>query len=152
MMTYEQILIKLTAICARGEHCLYEMEQKMERWQIDSDTQQRVLDYLIAEKYIDEKRYARFFVNDKMKYNKWGRKKIEQALWMKHVSPDDYKEYLDTIEDENYEETLLPLLAAKRRSVKGKDDYEIKMKLIRYAMQRGFSYDQARKCAEEIYR
>lgn len=150
-MTYEQVLIKLTAICARGEHCLYEMKQKMERWQIDDNTQQRVLAYLVAERYIDEQRYARFFINDKMKYNKWGKKKIEQALWMKHISPNDYKEYLDSIEDRNYEEALLPLLVAKRKSVKGKDDYEIKMKLVRYALQRGFSYDQARRCIDILF-
>lgn len=150
-MTYEQVLIKLTAICARGEHCLYEMEQKMERWQIDDNTQQRVLTYLVAERYIDEQRYARFFINDKMKYNKWGKKKIEQALWMKHISPNDYKEYLDSIEDKNYEDTLLPLLVAKRKFVKGKDDYEIKMKLVRYALQRGFSYDQTHRCIDQLF-
>lgn len=149
-MTYEQILIKLTAICAKGEHCLHEMRQKMERWQIDEDTQQRVLEYLISEKYIDESRYARFFINDKIKYNKWGKKKIEQALWLKHISTDKYKEYLDGIEDHNYEENLLPLLKTKIKNTKGKNDYEIKMKVIHYALQRGFSYEQANHCIDKI--
>ncbi len=149
-MTYEQILIKLTAICARGEHCLYEMRQKMERWQIDTDTQQRVLNYLVNEKYIDESRYARYFINDKMKYNKWGKKKIEQALWVKHIPRDVYQEHLDGIENNDYEEILLPLLKTKMKSVKGIDIYEIKMKVIKYALQRGFSYEQAQHCFEII--
>lgn len=149
-MTYEQILIKLTSICAKGEHCLSEMQQKMERWQVDIDTQQRVLRYLVEEKYIDEGRFARFFINDKMKYNKWGKKKIEQALRIKRISPDTYQEVLNSIADVSYEETLLPLLLNKSKNVKAKDDYEKRMKLIRYAMQRGFSYDQASHCLQDL--
>lgn len=149
-MTYEQVLLKLTALCARGEHCIFEMQQKMDRWAVDSDTQQRVIDYLVAEKYIDESRYARYFINDKIKYNKWGKKKIEQALWMKRIPKQVYGDYLAGIEDENYEEVLLPLLQTKLKSVKGENDYEKKMKLVRYALQRGFSYEQSCKCIDVL--
>ncbi len=149
-MTYEQILLKLTTICARGEHCLFEMRQKMERWQIDSDTQQRVLEYLVKEKYIDENRYVRYFINDKMKYNRWGKKKIEQALWLKHISPDVYREHLDNVENTSYEDILLPLLTTKAKSVKANNDYEKRMKLIRFAIQRGFSYEQAEHCLRTL--
>ena len=149
-MTYEQVLAKLTACCARGEHCLHEMRQKMERWQIDMSTQQRVIDYLLAERYIDEARYARFFINDKVKYNRWGKRKIEQALFMKHIPKEVYAPLLDDIEDDAYMETLLPLLQSKQRSVKGNSEYEIRMKLIRYAMQRGFTYDLAEKAVSQL--
>lgn len=147
-MTEEQILNKLTSLCARSEHCLHEMRVKMERWQVEEETQKRVLDYLVNEKYIDEERYARYFINDKVKYNKWGRRKVEQALYMKRIPSEVYSPILDEMEDESYEEILRPLLQNKRKMVKGKNDYEIRMKLIRFAMQRGFSYDQVVHCLD----
>lgn len=145
-MTYEQVLLKLTALCARGEHCLHEMRTKMQRWEVDEDTQQRVLDYLVKERFVDEERYARFFINDKIKYNRWGRRKVEQALYMKRIPSEVYRPLLDEVEEESYEEVLVPLLRAKVKSIKAASDYELRMKLIRYGMQRGFSYEQIEKC------
>lgn len=149
-MTYEQVLNKLTAYCAKGEHCIQEARQKMERWQIEPSVQQRVIEYLQKERYIDEARYARFFINDKMRYNRWGKRKIEQALYMKRIPREVYSPLLEEIEDDSYMESLVPLLRAKRASVKGGSDYEIRGKLIRYAMQRGFSYEQAEKAIAAI--
>lgn len=149
-MTEQQILLKLTGVCARGEHCLYEMRTKMDRWEVDSDTQQRVCDYLVKEGYIDESRYARYFINDKVKFNKWGRRKVEQALYVKRIPREVYAPLLDEVEDESYEEILMPLLQNKVRSVKHSSDYELRMKLIRFAMQRGFSYEQAQHCVDKI--
>ena len=142
-MTEEQILIKLSGICARGEHCREEMRRKMERWDVDEAMQERVLERLVDEKFIDEERYARFFINDKVRFNHWGRRKVEQALWAKRIPRDVYEPILNEVSADSYEEVLLPLLRTKRRSVKGSSDYEIRMKLIRFAMQRGFSYEQA---------
>ncbi len=151
-MTYEQALNKLTAICARGEHCLQEMLVKMDRWQIDDDTKQRVLAYLVKEHYIDEERYARFFINDKMKYNHWGKRKIEQSLYIKRIPKEIYAHLLESFNDEAYTNILMPLLHKKRNSMKEAYGYEAKMKLIRFAMQRGFSYEQAEQCLEKIYK
>lgn len=145
-MTYEQLLSRLTALCARGEHCLHDVRTKMQRWQIDDETQQRAIDYLISERYIDEERYARFFINDKAKFNRWGRKKIEQALYCKQIPQHVYAPLLDDIDDQAYRDTLLPLLQSKARTVKADSDYERRNKLIRFAMQRGFSYEQAQQC------
>lgn len=149
-MTYEQILNKLTTLCSKGEHCLYDMRVKMQRWGIEPDLQQEVLEYLVSEGYVNEERYTRAFINDKAKYNRWGRRKIESALIMKHISREIYVPLFDEIEDDTYITTLLPLLKAKSSSVKGKSDYEIRAKLIRYAMQRGFSYEQAERCLDSI--
>ncbi len=149
-MTYEQVLLKLTALCARGEHCLHEMRTKMQRWEVDDDIQKRVLDHLVKERFVDEERYARFFINDKIKYNRWGRRKVEQALYMKRIPSEIYRPLLDEVEEESYEEVLMPLLRAKVKSIKAANDYELRMKLIRFGMQRGFSYEQIEKCLESL--
>lgn len=149
-MTKEQILAKLTASCARAEHCLDDMRKKMERWQVEEDIQQEVLRYLVKEKFIDESRYARYFINDKIKYNRWGWRKVEQALYFKHIPREVYQPILDEVADDDYEEILLPLLQTKVKSIKYNSDYEKRMKLIRFAMQRGFSYSQAETCVSKL--
>ena len=149
-MTKEQIIAKLSASCARAEHCLDDMRRKMERWQVENDVQEEVLQYLVKEKYIDESRYARFFINDKIKYNRWGRKKVEQALFYKHIPREVYEPLLDDIVDNDYEEILQPLLRTKGKNIKYANDYEKRMKLIRFAMGRGYSYEQAVHCLENL--
>lgn len=145
-MTQEQIISKLTAVCARAEHCKDDMLRRMQRWQVDEATQREVISYLVKEKYIDEERYARFFINDKIKYNRWGRRKVEQALYFKHIPREVYVPLLDDVANEDFESVLLPLLQNKEKSLKYANDYEKRMKLLRFAMQRGFSYEQADKC------
>ena len=145
-MTQEQIISKLTAVCARAEHCKDDMLRRMQRWQVDEATQREVISYLVKEKYIDEERYARFFINDKIKYNRWGRRKVEQALYFKHIPREVYEPLLDDVANEDFESVLLPLLQNKVKNLKYANDYEKRMKLLRFAMQRGFSYEQADKC------
>ena len=52
--------------------------------------------------------------------------------------------------DDTYEDILLPLLQRKAKTIKAKSDYEARQKLLRFAMQRGFTYEQAAKCIKEV--
>lgn len=148
-LTKEQVLLKLTAMCSSSEHCSGDMLKKMEAWEVNPKLQSEVMEYLIKEKYIDDRRFAGFFVNDKIKYNKWGRRKVEQALWEKRVDSSIAHEVLDEVPDELYVEILSSLLHDKRKSVKGKNSYDVKCKLVRFALGRGFTYDIINKCIDE---
>ena len=81
-------------------------------------------------------------------YNHWGRRKIEQALWQKGVDRDVYAPLLDTVSDKDYLAELRPLLRQKSRSVKADSDYERNMKLIKFALGRGFTMDIIRQCID----
>jgi regulatory protein len=145
-MNYQQILTKLTALCSGAEHCSQEMTEKMSRWEVDEDTQARVMDYLKREKYIDDERFCRAFIRDKMLFNKWGRRKIEQALYRKGIDRQIYTDALDEVEDSEYLDILRPLLKQKELTVKAKNEYEKNMKLIKFAMSRGFTFDIIKQC------
>ena len=80
MMTYEMVLQRLTALCASAEHCEYEMTEKMRKWEVEESDRERIIEYLRKTKFVDDERYARALVKDKIKYNKWGRRKVEQVL------------------------------------------------------------------------
>ena len=147
-MSEQEALLRLTSLCSTAEHCSHEMLEKMRRWEIDEDTQARIMEYLVKEKYIDDERYARFFAKDKIRYNKWGRRKVEQAMWQKHIDTDIQQRVLGEIDDDEYLLILRPLLKSKRRMVKAANNYEMNMKLIRFAMGRGFTMDIIRECLD----
>ena len=146
----QQAFKKLAALCAKGEHCSGEMLNKMRLWGLDEEAQTTIMSKLVAGKYIDDERYCRFFVNDKIKYNKWGRRKIEQALWQKQMDESISRRILDEIDDSEYLQVLKPLLKSKEKSIKANNDYERKMKLMKFAIGRGFSMNLIRQCIDGI--
>lgn len=148
IITEEQAYQKLSALCASAEHCSHEMAEKMRRWQMSEDTVARVMERLVSDKFVDDERYCRFFVRDKIRYNKWGRRKVEQALYMKRIPEDISARILDEVDPQTYIDILRPLLQAKRKSVKAGSDYELNGKLIRFALGRGFSIEEAKECLE----
>lgn len=147
-MTEQNAYLQLAALCAQAEHCQQEMLDKMKRWELPEDARQRVLERLVNERYVDDERYARAFVKDKVRYNKWGRRKVQQALWMKHIDNEIQQQVLSEIDDEEYLSILRPLLKQKRKSIKAQSDYELNQKLIRFAIGRGFTFDIIRQCLD----
>ena len=144
--TENEAYLTLAALCAQAEHCQWEMLEKMRRWELSDEVQARVMERLVKERYVDDERYARAFVKDKVRYNKWGRRKVEQALWQKHIDDDIRQRVLDEVDDNEYLSVLRPLLQQKRKSTKAQSDYELNQKLIRYALSRGFTFDIIRQC------
>lgn len=151
-MTEQNVLQKLCAICSRSEHCSYEMQEKMTRWGVDEQTQARIISALVKGKYIDDKRFARAFANDKVRYNKWGKRKVEQALYLKHIDEDIRHSVLNDIEEDDFKTALQPLLQTKIKSVKAKNDYELNSKLIRFALGRGYELEEIKECLTSIFK
>ena len=147
-ITEQEALQKLSALCARAEHSSGEMLEKMRRWQLSEDARERVLDRLIDEKFVDDERFARLFVREKIRFDRWGRRKIEQALYQKGVASDISRRVLNEVDDEAYVAELKKLIAAKRRSVQAESDYEMRAKLTKYALGRGFDYNVIRQCID----
>ena len=145
-MTEQEAYLQLAALCAQAEHCRQEMLDKMKRWGLDEGVKDRIISRLVKERFVDDERYARAFVKDKVHYNKWGRRKIQQALWMKRIDEHIQQQVLDEIEEREYLDVLRPLMKQKRKSVKAQNDYELNQKLIRFALGRGFTFDVIRQC------
>lgn len=143
--TEHEALLKLAALCSKAEHSSGEMQEKMRRWQLPAEAQARIMARLINEKYIDDARYARLFVRDKLRFDHWGPRKIEQALYRKGVAPDTIAEALADIDDADFFDILQQLLKQKRRTTKAADSYQLRSKLLRFAASRGFAIDMIYK-------
>ena len=145
-ITEQEAYLQLAALCAQAEHCQQEMRDKMRRWGLDETAQNRIIARLVKERYIDDERYARAFVKDKIRYNKWGRRKVQQALWLKHIDAEIQQHVLDEIDEKEYLDVLRPLLKQKRKTIRAASDYELNQKLVRFALGRGFGFDIIRQC------
>lgn len=147
-ITEQEAYLRLSALCAQAEHCRHELFEKMRRWGLDEAVAERVATRLVSERYVDDERYARAFVRDKVRYQKWGRRKIEQGLWQKHIADDIRQRVLNHIDDEEYLSVLRPLLKQKRKGIKASSDYELNQKLLRFALSRGFTFDIICQCLD----
>ena len=147
-MTEQEAYLQLAALCAQAEHCQQEMRDRLKRWGVDADAQNRIVARLVKERYIDDERYARAFVKDKIRYNKWGRRKVQQGLWQKHIDTEIQERVLNDIDDSEYLAVLKPLLKQKTKSIRAENDYERNQKLVRFALGRGFTFDLIRQCLD----
>ena len=141
MDTADKILNNLRRQCSRREYCTADVLKKAEK-ALDGDHQQavKVLNVLVEEKYVDDRRYAAAFARDKSTISGWGAVKIRYMLSAKGISKDIISEALEEVDVRKADDRLRKLLENKDRSLK--EDPQRKMKLLRFALGRGYSYDE----------
>lgn len=122
----------------------------MDAWEIPTGEQGRLIRQLEKENFLNESRYCRAFVNDKIKYNRWGIHKIKFELKKKQISETLIREAVKNLDPEESLEQLRKLIEQKKKSVKGKNAFEIRQKLLRFAVSRGFSQDEAERVISSV--
>jgi len=149
LMPKEVALGKATALCSQSEYCKAQIMEKLSLWNVSVQDAYNIMDYLVKEKYIDNKRFARAYCHDKFCYNHWGRIKIRQMLRHLRLSDEEIEEGMQTINDDDYLEALNDVLRAKDRTLREKDIYLRKAKLVRHLLSRGFETDLALDAVNE---
>jgi regulatory protein len=135
---FKTALSKAMAQCSRREFCSDDIRNKLLLWGVGNNDTEKITGILIKENFINESRYATAFVKDKFNYNKWGKVKIAAHLKTKNIPPDIIKSALNSIDNVLYTKFLKELIAGHRRSVKAKNQYDLKAKLLRYGLSKGF--------------
>lgn len=140
--TEQDAYMRLSALCASAEQCTHDVRRKLRLWEVADEVSERILQRLVRERFIDDARYANAFVRDKFRYNRWGRVRIAQELRIRQISQPVIDEALQQIPEDDNLATLRRLIQAKRTTVSGRSDYEVRGKLIRFALSRGFEMDE----------
>jgi regulatory protein len=148
--SYEQALHRLCVYCSRAERCVWDIRRKMDEWEIPLQQQDQIIQQLRNEKFVDEERYCKAFVSDKSRFNRWGIHKIRFELRKKQIPESIINETLKTLNPEENLERLRLLIEQKKKSVKGKNEWEVRQKLLRFALSRGFSQEDAEKVVEML--
>ncbi len=132
------MILKAQNLCARQEKCVFDIRKKLYDWKLPIKNHDTVIDLLIKDQFINEQRYTLFFAKDKFHFNKWGKIKIEYTLKQKNIPYEYIKYALDEIPEMEYDKLLESELIKKLKTIKDKDEYTIKSKLVRFATSKGF--------------
>ena len=137
----KRILDRLRGLCSRREYCYADVLKKAKD-ALDGDSQsaKEVADALVEEKYVDDLRYASAFARDKSAIQGWGEVKIRYMLSAKGVPRDVIDMALEEIDHDKADSRLEKLLQNKLKSLK--EDPQVRLKLLRFALGRGYSYDE----------
>lgn len=125
--------------CAGAEHCAAEVEQLLARLGATDVQIDEVIGILQKQQYLDEQRYCRAFVHDKVAFQAWGRMKIIMGLRAKHLPEQEIQQALDDMDETVYASNIRKTIQSKR----GQD----KQKIIRFMLQRGYTFDDLRRYA-----
>lgn len=145
-----QALPKIAAYCSKAERAEFDVRKKLQGWELESESCERIVARLKKENFLNEERYCRSFIKDKIQFNKWGKVKIVFELKKKRISESTISSCFDEIENSDFEAPLMKILITKAKSVKASNDYEKWTKLVRFGMGRGYSLDQIKKCLSKI--
>lgn len=148
--TYETALHKAAAYCSSAERCISELKEKLSKWEVDESDQLKIIDYLIQENYIDEKRFATAYAKDKFRYNKWGKIKIKYQLNLKQINRDVIEQALTAIDEDEYKTMLVNLAKDKVKKITFSNEYEKKGKLIRFLSGKGFENEAIYQVLEKL--
>lgn len=145
----QRLLERMMRLCSLSEHCIGDIRKKVER--VNPDWCEEIVGKLCKEGYIDETRYARAFARDKSSLAGWGSAKIKVALYAKGIAPSVIEAALEEIDDDAAGKRLSALLSSKWKSLERESDpYRRKAKLFRYALGRGYDYEQINKEYDNI--
>lgn len=150
--TPEEALAALMRLCARAEKSESDARRLMRGWGLAAADAERVLARLVADRFIDDSRYAGAFVREKTRLGGWGEYKIRAALSRKAIAKTTIDAALMQVDRAAMDERLRGQLARKARTVRAATPYELKTKLIRYGLSLGYDYDAVLDAAAEWIR
>ena len=136
--SFKSALGRAMSLCATREYCTDDIMNKIDSWGINRSDAEKITGILTAEKFLDDRRYAEAFVKDRYLHNKWGRIKIAANLRIKKIPQELITSALETIDENDYRQTLREILSSHKRSIKAKNQYDLKGKLMRYGLSKGF--------------
>ena len=141
---------KIQNYCARRECCSADVLRRLNALGLEPAQAQQLLAELQQERFIDDARYALAFVRDHIRFNHWGDKRIEQALRQQGISPEDIREALLQASKEGLCVDLVRLLAQRSASWRNEPPRQLRLKLFRFAISRGFAYNEVSEALETL--
>ncbi len=137
-LSLDQVLDKIAKYCAYQERCVKDVREKLKTYDIPQEDRDKILDFLLDNRFVNDERFAKSFVRGKVNQSGWGVNKIRFHLMQKGIDKDLIDEALQETDEEVYRQRLINILKTKSKTVKAKNDYERKRKLAAYAIQKGF--------------
>ena len=136
-MNLNNTINKLEKYCSFSERCKSDIIKKLYDWKVNNH-QKEIINHLIENNYINEKRYALLYSMGKFNSRKWGKIKISNHLKKKGIKEKDINESINEIPETKYLDALSNLIIKKSQEIKDSDIYNKKSKIARYLFQKGY--------------
>lgn len=148
--SYSKVLKKTAAYCAYQERAISEVVAKLDETDLEAVEKDEILQNLIAQGFINEKRFVESFVKGRFNLKRWGRIRIRQELKMRGISDPLVQEGLDLLQPEEYYDTLQHLADRKWKLTTDDNLYKRKSKVARFLVFRGFETDLVWEIVDEL--
>ena len=140
---------KLRNLCSRREYCSSDIRRKaLTALDNDREGADKVMDLLLKDKYVDDYRYSCAYARDKASIAGWGPSKIRYMLSSKGVDRDVIDRAMLEIDESKADQRLDRLVRSRYASLR--NDPQVRVKLLRYVVGRGYSYDEASSVIDEL--
>lgn len=137
----EVMLEKMRKYCVYQERSHQEVRYKLVNIGARGDALEKIMGQLIEEGFLDEERFARAYARGKFRTKQWGKRKILQELERRNIGTYLQNKAMEEIDDDEYREVLLTILRKKQESISRFSQPEQKLRLFKFAFQRGFEAD-----------
>lgn len=143
-----RILDRMRRACSRREYCRSDIFSKLSKYS-DLDDPASIVKTLEREGFLDEKRYASAYCREKMQISGWGITKIRYNLRRKGIPDQLIDSAVTDADPEAVMKKLDSVLSRKwlqiRKSHKEESAYDSSMRLFRFGLSRGYSYEDVKK-------
>ena len=144
-----EVQTALEAMCAKREYCVSDIRRKaLERLEGDRQSAEDVVAALVADRFVDNARYASAFAREKASLQGWGPIKIRYQLRARGISDADISSALEEIDTGKASARLQKLLENKWHTLA--DDPQGRLKLIKFALSRGYEYEEIEPFVKQI--
>ncbi|MDR2853861.1 MAG: recombination regulator RecX [Prevotellaceae bacterium] len=150
VFTADELLFKASAYCSLSEHCIFEVSEKLTARGATNKDLQKIIAYLLENNFLNEQRYTDAYVRDKFRFNKWGKRKIALMLSAKNIDKEVINNSLSLIDDDSNEALLADILQKKLKTLKFKNEYDCRVKLLRFAAGKGFEMREIEKAIRKV--
>lgn len=141
----------ITRYCQYQDRCQNEVRNKLYESGARKDEVDELMVELIAQKLLDEERYARSFARGKFRIKNWGRRKIVYELKQDQISDYCIRKALEEIDEEEYLDTLRKLAEKKMPDIrKDANVFTRRAKLQRYLTQKGYEQEFVARMLQEF--
>lgn len=114
----------------------------------DRELSERLVDSLVEDRFVDDLRYAGAFAREKSRLSGWGPAKISYTLAGKGIPKSVIKDALAEVDPDEAGKRMLSVLEAKYRVLR--DDPQVKFKLLKFGLTRGYEYDRIAPVVDDI--
>ncbi len=140
--SFHEAQVKLESWCAYQDRCTFEIESKLASWHIPVDQYDQLINHLVQNRFLDDKRYAESFVSGKVKIKRWGRIKIKHHLIQKRLHKELINSGLATIDSDLYWNNLIDLTNRRlKEAKKNEDKWSLRKRTATFLASKGYEQD-----------